>query len=336
MSANNDLAFLLAQRLEQQQAQLDQITRAFTTLLDRQAAAAELSATRPSEAPTSGKSATLAKVIERPPTYDGKDRTGCTTFLNHLRQYFRLNPMLFEADDDKIDFAISYLRGKAFRFVEPHLERRPSDIFGSFKIFADKLVANLGDPDLERTSEKAIRSLTQTGSVSAYSTEFFRLAGFIKWNDDALQSQFRWGLKAEIKRALVYSNVGDADSAKALSDAAIRLDNGLYEIDHDAKRSGGSQSRYPPSSKPAPRQSPTSATPPTHPDPAPMEVDAGLSNKKFGPLTPNQRAHRLANNLCLYCGKAGHRARECRTKTELRATLAGADADAHVASDSEN
>jgi hypothetical protein len=48
--------------------------------------------------------------------------------------------------------------------------------------------------------------------------------------------------------------------------------------------------------------------------------------KKRGKLTQQERQHRMDNNLCLYCGKSGHRAIDCiampnknpRPKTQLR------------------
>jgi hypothetical protein len=34
--------------------------------------------------------------------------------------------------------------------------------------------------------------------------------------------------------------------------------------------------------------------------------------KKQGKLTPEERKHRMDNNLCLYCGKPEHKAQDCR------------------------
>jgi len=307
------------------------MSNAFTTLLQRQADAAESAVPTPDRSPTS---ATLARVIERPPTYDGKDRAACATFLNQIRQYFRTNPTLFSTDDEKIDFTVSYLRGKAFRFVEPHLEKRDADIFGDFSVFCEKLIANLGDPDLERTSEKALRNLAQTGSVAAYSTEFFRLAGFVKWNDEALQSQFRSGLKSEIKRALIYSTP-TVSSTKALSEAAIRLDNGLFEIDQENRkpsrsdiRSDNRRSAVSPTTSAT--STPTSARSTAPPTADSMDVDAARTSRRFQPLTPEQREHRMKHRLCLYCGEPGHLVGNCPTRNQrqLRVTLsAETDAD---------
>jgi hypothetical protein len=45
-----------------------------------------------------------------------------------------------------------------------------------------------------------------------------------------------------------------------------------------------------------------------------VEINATQSKGKFqkqGHLTFAERKHHMENNLCLYCGKAGHKAIEC-------------------------
>jgi hypothetical protein len=40
--------------------------------------------------------------------------------------------------------------------------------------------------------------------------------------------------------------------------------------------------------------------------------------KKQGHLTPEEREHHIKNNLCLYCGKTGYRAIECKALPNKR------------------
>jgi hypothetical protein len=50
-------------------------------------------------------------------------------------------------------------------------------------------------------------------------------------------------------------------------------------------------------------------------EPLNVEINATQSKGKFpqwGHLTPGERKHRMNNNLCLYCGKPGHKAIECK------------------------
>jgi hypothetical protein len=44
-----------------------------------------------------------------------------------------------------------------------------------------------------------------------------------------------------------------------------------------------------------------------------LEINAFQGKpKKPGKLTPEERKHRMDNNLCLYCGKPRHKAQDCR------------------------
>jgi hypothetical protein len=51
------------------------------------------------------------------------------------------------------------------------------------------------------------------------------------------------------------------------------------------------------------------------------EINATQTKGKFqhrGRLTPGERKHRMDNNLCLYCGKPGHKAIECKAPPNKR------------------
>jgi hypothetical protein len=59
-----------------------------------------------------------------------------------------------------------------------------------------------------------------------------------------------------------------------------------------------------PSSSPAAPQPSTA----TGTQSGPMDLSAG---RRKGPLSDKEKAHRRANNLCMYCGKSGHFASTC-------------------------
>ncbi|RXK41884.1 hypothetical protein M231_00883 [Tremella mesenterica] len=56
----------------------------------------------------------------------------------------------------------------------------------------------------------------------------------------------------------------------------------------------------------------TLSTPSNTFTPVPMEVDA--VRPRFVPLTSQEREHRFKNKLCLYCGKPGHTANQCKAR----------------------
>ena len=56
------------------------------------------------------------------------------------------------------------------------------------------------------------------------------------------------------------------------------------------------------------------------PAPAPIDLkdpmDLSASKRPRKPLTPEKRKYRFDNNLCLYCGKPGHKAMDHKTTTQ--------------------
>ena len=254
----------------------------------------------------------------KPPEFDGKDKHFCTTFLSHVELYMRINRSEFNTDEDKILFATSYLRGPAYSWIEPHLTKPKDSLMTNWETFKDTLISTLGDPDRERTLTRQLQSLRQNKSCASYATEFFKLSTFLLWNNEALIAQFYSGLKPEIKDALAIQD-RTFDTVEDLSAACIRLDNRLYERrtddkkDNDRKTSAPFRSNLPPTQT-APRPSPRN----TSSDPVPMDIDA-TSNKKYKPLTPQEKDRRRKNNLCMYCGEQGHMVNTCPIRTPRRA-----------------
>jgi hypothetical protein len=280
------------------------------------------------EVPTANAySGNSGKHLKKPPEYDGKDKGFCSTFLSHLNLYIFGNPSLFPNEQSKVTFAASYLRGQAFKWFEPHLLKPLDPLLHSFTLFQEELLRNLGDPDKERTVTRQIRSLTQTSSAAAYYSQFNSLAAYLHWNDDALRAQFYEGLKADVKDALALANI-DPLTIEDLAALAIRLDNRLYERRMDGRKqpekktsSGNATSTSNNNRRPPPTTSRyTTETRTVQSGPTPMDLDATKNGKKFKPLTPQERQHRIANNLCLYCGHAGHRVGDCPTRAQNQKT----------------
>lgn len=261
----------------------------------------------------------IARHLDKPKAFDGKDRAACSTFIASVRQYIRACPdNHFPTEDTKIDFVISYLHDDAFRWVEPYLQIRdnpesPTPMFASMTAFLEALLKAKGDPDIKATYTRRLYNLRQTSSASAYATEFFRISAYLGWDDTALRSQFEYGLKGEIKDALALRD-SDPATVQELAEVAIRLDNRLYARKEESK------GRATPL-----RQAPSRAhAPPAHPparDPQAMDLDASTS-KRFKPLTYQEKQRRRDNNLCMYCGEPGHRAADCPKKYQPRTSSA--------------
>jgi len=273
-------------------------------------------------------SLSFGKALRKPPEYDGKDRKACTTFLSHLNLYISGNPALFPDDASKVTFAASYLRDRAFSWFEPFLLNKKAPIRYDFELFTTELLKNLGDPDRIRTLTRDLQNLTQSGSASDYTARFYQISSYLSWNDNALRDQYYTGLKPAVKDALAYSN-SDPATLKELSDLAIRLDNRLFERRIEIRKA--SDKHEPRTVSQTPRYTQSSTTSTTRTGPAPMDLDATKPSKPFKPLTLEERKRRMDNNLCLYCGEAGHRVPQCPQRNKprpahLRATI-GSESD---------
>lgn len=140
--------------------------------------------------------------LKEPPKFSGKWEE-CQSFFSHLALHFAKSPKVFEEDLSKILFAISYLEGQPFHHMEPYLAKigsslDPEDyptILTDFSIFEEAMTNSYGIANAPIAAAAKIKALKQTSSVAAYATEFRHPAMDLKWNDDALTSQFESGLK---------------------------------------------------------------------------------------------------------------------------------------------
>lgn len=260
----------------------------------------------------------IPRYLDKPPTFDGKNRSGCETFLSQCKQFVSACPPgAFPTQMSKIDFVVSYLKDSAFTWAQPHLDKRNSpeahEMFASFDTFCRTLLENLGEPDLRASNNRRLRALRQTGSAAHYATEFFALSAQLDWGDEGFRVQFREGLKSEVKDHLAWRDTEPA-TLKDLAEAAIRADNRIFQRRLEDRIGGRTQvgrtlaSRISPS---LPMPSPPEAS-----GPVPMEIDA--TTRRSRSLTAQERVHRLSNNLCLYCGESGHRVAQCSQRSNPR------------------
>ena len=282
--------------------------------------------------------------VSPPDLYSG-DRHKLHLFLAKCRHNFLSRPELFPNESQKVLFASGYLDGAAFNWFQPLLNQYAEATVGSSEVppefetfaqFAKSLEETFGDPDIVRSKERELGNLHQTTSVASYLAEFNRIKGFVKWNDEALASQFYKGLKSGVKDGLVYENPAPATLAQ-LSSAALRIDSRQFERLLERKlESTVSQStrgaRHPSTSPFAqPQRFINSVTaspvprPPPAPTPAsdgstPMELDFSQSypSRFRAPLGNEEKQRRRELNLCLYCASDKHRVSTCPLAPPLK------------------
>ncbi|RAL65582.1 hypothetical protein DID88_005254 [Monilinia fructigena] len=252
--------------------------------------------------------------IALPDKYQGS-RQELDTFLLQLEIYFRFNQDKFTEKESKSIWAVSYLRGEAGKWIQPYLrdyfenddrERmQPTrTIFDSFEGFKTEIRRIFGNSNELEVAEEKIFNLKQTGSALKYATEFRRYAGTTKWDEVAIMSHYRKGLKPEVRLEL--DREGEDDDLNGLIKSSIDADDRLYrykQTQRSYKPQTNKQGRYR-KNEGRPRYNPQ-----RYEDP--MELDATLHRN--GNYDPEKRRRR-ENNLCFECGKAGHRAADCRSK----------------------
>jgi Retrotransposon gag protein len=254
-------------------------------------------------------------------------------FLSQCKLKFLGESDRFPTELSKVLFAASHLRGSAYQWFQPLLNRSETDAVPelvTFKGFSDALTSMYGDRHLVEAMELEIDQLTQTSSVAVYATEFRRLQQYISWDDAALRHRFYRGLRNSVKDALVHEP--KPSTLLELMEAANRLDNRIAE--RYAERSGSKQSSSSAQPRPTPRVShapairtvqapaalsvPTPApalpAPPAAGGPTPMELD----NSRPRVVSETERERRRTQNLCFYCGGAGHRGFNCPNRAKPR------------------
>ncbi|CCD46817.1 hypothetical protein BofuT4_P115230.1 [Botrytis cinerea T4] len=178
-------------------------------------------------------------------------------------------------------------------------------IFNSFEGFKTEIRRIFGNSNELEVAEDKIFNLKQTGSALKYATEFRRYAGTTKWDDTAIMSHYRKGLKPEVRLELERS--AESVDLNDLIQDSIESDDRLYRYRQSQRsykpQGNQKQGRYR-KNEGRPRYNPQ-----RYGDP--MELDA--THHKSGNDDPEKKRRR-ENNLCFECGKAGHRAAECRSK----------------------
>jgi hypothetical protein len=145
-------------------------------------------------------------------------------------------------------FALSYLRGKALEWIQPHIEDfidhpsgegaspRTVEILSTEARFfvAIKETFDVGNDTLE--ADRDLRVLRQRTSAAAYRAEFSILAAKVGWNDDALASQFYRGLKDQV-RTEITMHYERPSTLRDMADLAIRIDTCIFEVQLEKKGS---------------------------------------------------------------------------------------------------
>jgi Retrotransposon gag protein/Zinc knuckle len=276
---------------------------------------------------TAGTDSTSIKV-NTPDTFHG-DRRKLRAFVAQCDLYIRLNPQRLASSEAKVMFATTYLRDGAFDWFEPyltdHLENPVEDrktetknLFSSYKHWRNSIRKIYGGVDEERTAERQIQELRQATSATEYASKFQQISSRLDWDDAALTAKYYLGLKASVKDEI--ARIERPDDLIKMVETSIKIDSRLYERQMERGRKGSIIFSQPKNRA----NSSKSRQLPRNYYPREMDLDATHKRKftaknRKGKISGVQRDERMRKNLCLYCGKPGHRARECPNKQSIHA-----------------
>jgi Retrotransposon gag protein/Zinc knuckle len=248
--------------------------------------------------------------IPTPDRFSG-DRRQFRIFMSQVKTVFKLNASRFPNDESKVLYIGSLLTGDAAIWFEAMYNSSMAD-FNNYKTFQSFFESLYKDPNDQFTAQREIVKLSQgKGSATAYTTRFLALSVRSGYDDTALLYMFHEGLSDEVKDVLA-TTPHVPEHLDEFVRLAIAIDNRLFARRQDKQRNSNRSFHRPmPVQTPSFERQPT----PTRPretirqdGPTPMDL-SNLQTRKS--LTAEEKQRRRDLNLCLYCGKEGHQARNC-------------------------
>ena len=231
--------------------------------------------------------------VTKPNRFSNVQRT-LKPWLTMVAINFRVYPTVFPTKESKILFAISYLDGVIFNWVQPRLEfflenddkkqkQETQQMFYKFDNFCIYIKKVFGNQDEDKTIKKQLLILKQTQFAMVYGSRFKTLVYTIKWDDAAFASKFYEKLKKRVKDATVAMD--KPESLKNIINVAVKIDDRQHDKFVDKKIWF----------KPIPKNKPQFKK-------DLMEFDV---TKKKG----------FKKKTCYVCRKLGHLKRNCPKKT---------------------
>jgi hypothetical protein len=244
------------------------------------------------------------------PMFDGT-RDKLRSFVTQLRLKLFSDASRFPTARLRVSYAISRLEGRAMEQLLPYIRDNGQIVnLEDVEHVISILQTTFGDPDRAATARHKLQALRQGNKeFSVYYAEFSKLVSELDWDERATMDALRNGLSIEILEKLIGAPTPDTihdfvNQCQAL-DSQIRAVENLRKL-----RSGPSgRSTTTPRAPVAPAPAPKPQTTTTQYGPTPMDLSANRRK-----ITPQERAARLAEGRCLYCGGHGHMAAACPNK----------------------
>ncbi|KAI2661314.1 Transposon Tf2-6 polyprotein [Labeo rohita] len=272
------------QQLEHLTALTEQLVRAVQGLqVATPPAAPPPTASPPPAAPP----VTASPRLAFPEKFDGTPGK-CKGFLLQCTLFVNQQPHLYPTDEGRIAFVCSLLTGKALEWATAVWDLgQPT--FPSFTAFLRSFKEVFQPSPESSEAGEQIMALRQGRRTAAeYALDFRTLAAQSGWNDGPLKLHYRKGLQPDLQVELACRD--ENLSLSQYIELSIRVDNVMR-----ARKPSRAFTASPPF--------------PSVPMASPEPMQLGVTK-----LSAEERERRLRNNLCLYCGQAGHIRATCPTR----------------------
>jgi hypothetical protein len=249
-----------------------------------------------------------AERVPDPATFDGT-RENLEGFVAQLRIKLFSDPTRFPTPALRMGYAFNRLEGRAQAQVLPFVQNGAFQLNDSDDIIRI-LEAAFGDPDPAATARTKLHGMKQgKKEFATYFAEFQILVSKLNWDEHAKLDALKEGVSMELRRQLLGRTQGlTFDQCVGLCQQldseirALQLHEGRHGTTSHQHRGSQNQPRTTTAAPPHPTSQSATA-------PGPMDLSA--SKKK---LSEQERAARLREGRCLYCGGVGHMAAQCPNK----------------------
>uniref|UniRef100_A0A8C1P7H9 DUF4939 domain-containing protein n=1 Tax=Cyprinus carpio TaxID=7962 RepID=A0A8C1P7H9_CYPCA len=222
----------------------------------------------------------------------------CKGFIRQVEIFFMHQGSSFDSDDKKCAFLMSLLTGKAIEWAAAvrETDRLFQTSYPYFvKQLRDVFEYTAGGKDVSTR----LMQLTQgRKSAAEHAIEFRTIAAQSGWNDVSLKAMFRRSLNMELQAELACK--GEDHSFSDYVTLAIKIDNLICTHRPQSKSTSFMHI-------PQVTQMSESSHANDHASPEPMQL--GVTR-----LSSEERSRRVVQNLCFYCGCAGHHNAVCPLK----------------------